>query len=606
LKYYYCETLVTDDPFALAYNGNRHLVRTPNTEELHLVYARGGEVVYRHSSNGGTDWDLPEPIGAGEFPAIALDGYDLPSVTWTDEEGGLWYRRKISSTNWSEEIYHLDDPTGPDDRHLNSPPAIAIDPVRPNTVHILVTRSGLIPNFKSEYSHTLGDFAFTINAPDQGWFNIIDERFGPLEPPLRTFPSIARCAVDNSFHAAWQRADTICYATKPENGQWGNWGWQFDSVGLQSAHPFVETDGDSIYVVWQGLNPSTQKEDVYRGARYLTEPDWRWENFSRSSNLVSFYPVNAAGFFTAYAEEPTASSPYDIYYKIGPYDDRIIISNTFANSLYPQSAAMFLVDQKYLYTAWLEGDDTPYEIKFRRIQHQEPEDKAYLSSANGQNLPSPYLVARDSFIDDWQIPVDIGNTATTYQFPLEPGYAYKAKTVVYHEGSGPWSGRVKIDNNLQFNVTYNGNVPETLECWIPAVLYEDSVLTVSFNRIAGDFAAIGPIYIYRYEYEGSGGPMSQQNQSTHKTSIAVFPNPFTERLNIAYQANGQSKAELKVYDVTGRLVKQFALPSREALSQIIWDGIDDQGRAVPQGVYFLRVDNPDLGDMLCQKVLKVR
>jgi flagellar hook assembly protein FlgD len=100
--------------------------------------------------------------------------------------------------------------------------------------------------------------------------------------------------------------------------------------------------------------------------------------------------------------------------------------------------------------------------------------------------------------------------------------------------------------------------------------------------------------------------MSQQNQSTHKTSIAVFPNPFTERLNIAYQANGQSKAELKVYDVTGRLVKQFALPSREALSQIIWDGIDDQGRAVPQGVYFLRVDNPDLGDMLCQKVLKVR
>ena len=62
----------------------------------------------------------------------------------------------------------------------------------------------------------------------------------------------------------------------------------------------------------------------------------------------------------------------------------------------------------------------------------------------------------------------------------------------------------------------------------------------------------------------------------------------------------------KVYDVTGRLVKQFALPSHESLNQIIWDGIDDQGRVVPQGVYFLRVDNSASGDMLCQKVLKVR
>ncbi len=604
LKYYYCETV---DTMALAYNGNRHLVRTPNTEELHLVYTRGGEVVYRYSSNGGIDWDLPVTIGEGGFPAITLDSDNLLSVAWTDEEGGLWHKRKTSVDDWSD-IYHIDDPTGPSDRHLNSPPAIAIDPIsRPNTVHILVTRSGLIPTYKHEYSHTLADFAFPINDPSQGWFNIIEERLGPLDPPLRTSPSIARCVVDNSFHATWQRMDTVCYATKPANGPWVNWGWQFDSVGLQSAHPFAETDGDSIYVVWQRLDPSTQKEEVYRARRYLPWNYFLWGNFSRSSNLASFYPVNAAGFFTAYAEEQATSSPYDIYYKIKPNDDRIIISNTSANSLYPQSAARFLVDKKYLYTAWLDGDDTPYEIKFRRIQHQEPEGKAYLSSANGQNLPSPYLIARDSFINEWQIPVDIGNMATTYQFPLEPGYAYKAKAVVYHEGSGPWSGRIKIDNNLQFSVIYNGNVPETLECWIPPVLYEDSVLTVSFNRIAGDFAAIGPIYIYRYEYEGTGGgPMSHQDQPMHSTLITVFPNPFTNRLNIAYQVANQNKAKLKVYDVTGRLVKQFTLPSCKSLNQIIWDGVDDQGRAVPQGVYFLRVDNPDSGDMICQKVLKVR
>jgi hypothetical protein len=146
----------------------------------------------------------------------------------------------------------------------------------------------------------------------------------------------------------------------------------------------------------------------------------------------------------------------------------------------------------------------------------------------------------------------------------------------------------------------------SLECWIPPALYEDSVLTVSFNRIAGDFAAIGPIYIYRYEYEaGSSGPMAQQGQPIDNASVAVFPNPFTEKLNIAYQIPGQSRIDLMLYDVTGRLVKQFDLPSCASFCHIIWDGVDDHGRMVPQGVYFLRIDNPDSGDILCRKVLKV-
>lgn len=465
----------------------------------------------------------------------------------------MWYRRKTSSTNWSD-ICHLDDPTSPDDRHLNSPPSIVIHPSNPNTVHILVTRSGPIAPYEYEYSHTLEDFAFAINNPSQGCFNIIEEARGPLEPLLRSFPSIARCEVNNSLHATWQRVDTICYAVKPRNDPGVNWGWQFDAAGLQSAHPFVETYGDSVFAVWQ----NEAVGDVYRAADWIynSPPQFRWVNFTQTANITSFYPVNASGYFTVYDEEPTPGYPCDIYYKNRPYDDRISISSTAYNSLYPQSVARFYRDQKYLYTTWLEGDAAPYEIKFKKILHQTPPDMTYLSSSNGRNLPSPYVVARDSFIDGWQIPVDIGNTATSYKFPLVPGYAYKAKVVVYHEGSGPWSGRIKIDNNLQFIVTYNANVPETLECWIPPALYEDSILTVAFNRISGAFAALGPIYIYRYEYEGAGGgPMSQQSQPMQNTSIAVFPNPFTEHLNITYQIRGPNGANLRLYDVTGRLVK---------------------------------------------------
>ena len=589
--------MVTDDNSALAYNGNRHLARKPLSEELHLVYTRGGEVVYRRSANGGANWALPEIVGDGKFPAITLDAGELPSVTWTDDEGGLWYRRKTGTSTWSD-IYHLDDPTGSNALHLNSPPSIAIIG---DTVHILTTRSGLRP--RQTYAHRLEDFSFHISSPGQGDFDLIDQKLGPPDPPLVLFPSLVRCEVNNSLHAAWQRVDTICYATKPRDCPWVNWGPQFSQQGRQSTHPFVETYGDSVYVVWQ----NEYAEDVYRAARHLQDDFYQWDNFSQTSTLSSVYPTNAFGFFTVYDEEPTTSYPYDAYYKTNPYGDRINISNTSGNSLYPQSVARFYGFDKFIYTAWLEGDDVPYEIKCKKIQHLDPEDFAYLSSSSGQVSASPYLVARDSFIDNWQIPVDVGNIAATYEFPLVPGYAYKAKAVVYHEGSGSWSGRIKIDNNLQFAVTYNANVPETLECWIPSALYEDSVLTVSFNRITGDFAAIGPIHIYRYEYDGGGGgPMSQQSQPMQNSSITVFPNPFTDRLSVTYQNASQGKVDLKVYDVTGRLVKRLTVPLDESLSYITWEGTDDHGRAVPQGVYFLRVDNPDSGNIIGQKILKLR
>jgi hypothetical protein len=596
-------SLLSSDPAALAYNGNRHLVRIPNTEEFHLVYTSDDKIYYTYSTDGGANWPLPLMIGEGRYPAIALDCTDSLSVTWTDDEGGLWYRRKINENEWTD-ICHLWNP-GVNDLKLNSPPSIAIDHIsRPNKGHILVTRSGGEPN--RDITHTVEDYTFFITDPQGGSFVLIEQRQSPyLYPPLRSNPSIARCEVDNSMHATWQRVDTICYAEKPPTRPWVNSGPRFELDGLQSAHPFAETYGDSIYIVWQHLDPSTQKEEVFRGAKYLTWPGWSWGNISVTSSLVSLYPVNASGFFTVYSEESTTDSPYEIYYKVRPEDDRRLISNTAYNSLYPQCAARFTASS-YIYTAWQDGDEAPYDIRFKKMEHIDTKEMAYLSSPNGDIQPSPYLAARDSFISDWQIPVDIGNTTTTYQFPLVPGYAYKAKAVVYHEGSGPWSGRIRIDNNLQFTVTYNANVPETLECWIPPALYEDSVLTVSFNRISGDFVAIGPIYIYRYEYEGGGGPMSQQSQPMHNTSLTVFPNPFTENLNITCQIVGQNGANLKVYDVTGRLVKQFVLPSNVSFNNIIWDGVDDNGRTVPQGVYFLHIDNFASGDILCQKVLRVK
>ena len=55
----------------------------------------------------------------------------------------------------------------------------------------------------------------------------------------------------------------------------------------------------------------------------------------------------------------------------------------------------------------------------------------------------------------------------------------------------------------------------------------------------------------------------------------------------------KERVELKLYDVTGRLVKTLA--SREFAEgehTVFWDGSDDEGRLVPRGVYFYQLRTP--------------
>jgi len=75
-------------------------------------------------------------------------------------------------------------------------------------------------------------------------------------------------------------------------------------------------------------------------------------------------------------------------------------------------------------------------------------------------------------------------------------------------------------------------------------------------------------------------------------SLEVYPNPFRDRVNIRWKMeDGRLKSEdisLRIYDATGRKVKQFILPTAYSLvpTVISWDGTDDSGKKVKSGVYF--------------------
>uniref|UniRef100_A0A7V0Z680 T9SS type A sorting domain-containing protein n=1 Tax=candidate division WOR-3 bacterium TaxID=2052148 RepID=A0A7V0Z680_UNCW3 len=68
--------------------------------------------------------------------------------------------------------------------------------------------------------------------------------------------------------------------------------------------------------------------------------------------------------------------------------------------------------------------------------------------------------------------------------------------------------------------------------------------------------------------------------------LNVYPNPSTGYVNISYHLPLKSIISLRIYDLFGRLVKTFNKESDEGTHTIIWDGKDENGKKVREGIYF--------------------
>jgi len=75
---------------------------------------------------------------------------------------------------------------------------------------------------------------------------------------------------------------------------------------------------------------------------------------------------------------------------------------------------------------------------------------------------------------------------------------------------------------------------------------------------------------------------------------AARPNPFGPSTAIGFALPQPGRVQLKIYDVTGRLVRRLvdrALPAGYHTAQ--WRGVDNQGRRVASGTYYYLLDCGD-------------
>ena len=76
---------------------------------------------------------------------------------------------------------------------------------------------------------------------------------------------------------------------------------------------------------------------------------------------------------------------------------------------------------------------------------------------------------------------------------------------------------------------------------------------------------------------------------------SVYPTPFRDRLNILFSGSGTAALDIRIYDITGRLVRTIPVqaPGLNRNPGLYWDGTDDLGKRVSGGIYFVRLECPD-------------
>jgi len=89
--------------------------------------------------------------------------------------------------------------------------------------------------------------------------------------------------------------------------------------------------------------------------------------------------------------------------------------------------------------------------------------------------------------------------------------------------------------------------------------------------------------------------------------IENFPNPFRSSTTFSFSSKEPiQNAEIKVYNIKGQLVRElrFNASSLPRFLEIKWDGKNEYGSDVAQGIYFYKCDIDD--KKIIGKMIKLR
>jgi len=80
------------------------------------------------------------------------------------------------------------------------------------------------------------------------------------------------------------------------------------------------------------------------------------------------------------------------------------------------------------------------------------------------------------------------------------------------------------------------------------------------------------------------------------STLKNFPNPFNTTTTISYDVPERSLVRVRVFDLSGQMVKELVNSVQGAGAQeITWDGTDERGMEVTSGTYYYSMDAQPVG-----------
>ena len=104
-----------------------------------------------------------------------------------------------------------------------------------------------------------------------------------------------------------------------------------------------------------------------------------------------------------------------------------------------------------------------------------------------------------------------------------------------------------------------------------------------YNGIINTYGSIS------IEYNSGGGNTTPSIPLVTEL-LPVYPNPFNPQLFIPFNLADKSEVKIIIYNTRGQMVKDIAVGEKNPGNyRIEWDGTDNEGKALPNGIYCLRM-----------------
>ena len=85
--------------------------------------------------------------------------------------------------------------------------------------------------------------------------------------------------------------------------------------------------------------------------------------------------------------------------------------------------------------------------------------------------------------------------------------------------------------------------------------------------------------------------VERENRATPRPVLSVSPNPASGRTEIRFVVPGEGRVRVRIFDAAGRRVRSLVDgPMAAGPHQVLWDGRDARGVALPAAVYFARME----------------